>query len=178
MFLEGKQIVPLISEEKIIDKVKQLAAILDEEYKDKDLVLLVVIKGALFFAIDLMRAMKKQCVLACIRSSSYTGTSQGVLTVQEIEAISLSGKHVVIIDDILDTGKTLEAIKARVARQHPASIKIAVLLKKNRSTPAACHVDWFGIAIDDLFVIGYGLDYHEHYRNLSAIYHIQSIPVA
>lgn len=162
----------LISEDQIKDRIVQIADQLDQDYHDKEIVLVMVMKGAICLVADLMREIKIPCTLECVKASSYgqNGTQAGTLTLHGLENFSLHGKHVVVVDDIFDTGNTMSQITKELLKQKPASLKTLVLLLKNKSRSVADLPNYVLFAIEDEFVIGYGLDYKELYRGLSGIY--------
>ena len=162
----------MISEQQINERIKECAEQIDKDYQGKEITLIMVLKGAVCITCDLMRHLKTPCSLECISASSYgqNGTTAGSLTIQGLEKLSLAGKHVIIVDDIFDTGNTLSEIKRQLTTQNPASLKILVLLLKNRPRAISLLPDYALFEIEDKFVIGYGLDYKELYRGLPGIY--------
>lgn len=158
----------LISEEEIIEKTKELGTILAEEYKDKNPLVVGILKGALPFMADLMKQMPILLEYDMMDVSSYgTGlTSSGeVKIVKDLDA-SIEGRHVIIVEDIIDTGRTLKYLQDMLNRRNAASVKIATLLDKPSGRVTDLNVDWKCFDIPDEFVVGYGLDYRENYRNL------------
>ncbi len=161
----------LISKEQIDSRIKEVAAEINQQYQGKEITLVMVMKGAIYLTADLMREITVPCMLEFVRASSYgLGTVSGELTLQGIEDLSLQGKHVIIIDDIFDTGKTMTTIQEKLLLQQPASLKTLVLLLKNRPRTIADVPDYVLFPIEDEFVIGYGLDYQEHYRGLPGVF--------
>ncbi len=161
----------LLSKEQIDSRIKEIAAEINHEYAGKEIVLVMVMKGAIYLTTDLMREITVPCILEYVKASSYgLGMVSGELTLQGIDNLSLQGKHVIIIDDIFDTGKTMTAIKEKLLLQQPASLKILVLLLKNRPRTITTIPDYVLFPIEDEFVIGYGLDYQEHYRGLPGVF--------
>lgn len=158
----------LISEEEIIEKTKELGTILAEEYKDKNPLVVGILKGALPFMADLMKQMPILLEYDMMDVSSYgTGlTSSGeVKIVKDLDA-SIEGRHVIIVEDIIDTGRTLKYLQDMLNRRNAASVKIVTLLDKPSGRVTDLNVDWKCFDIPDEFVVGYGLDYRENYRNL------------
>ena len=126
--------------------------------------------GALFFLGDLLRAVDLDTEISCIRLASYAGmSSTGKLRGLDALGNSFAGRHVLIVDDILDTGRTLSALAARLKKLGAADVKICVLLEKRRAHEVAVKPDWTGFKITDEFVVGYGLDYDGQYRGLKQI---------
>ena len=158
----------LISEEEIKQKTKELGAILSEEYQDKNPLIVGILKGALPFMADLMKQMPILLEYDMMDVSSYGSalTSSGeVKIVKDLDA-SIEGRHVIIVEDIIDTGRTLKYLQDMLNRRNAASVKIATLLDKPSGRINDLTVDWKCFDIPDEFVVGYGLDYRENYRNL------------
>ena len=126
--------------------------------------------GALFFLGDLLRAVDLDTEISCVRLASYAGT-QSTGKLRGIDALgkSMAGRHVLVVDDILDTGRTLSALAARLKKLGAADVKICVLLEKRRRHEVAVRADWTGFKIADEFVVGYGLDYNGRYRGLKQV---------
>lgn len=160
----------LLSEEQIKEKVKELAAKLMAEYADKDPVFIGVLKGVFMFFADMVREMNFPCQVDFMCISSYgSGThSSGKMDVKKDVSADLKGRHVVILEDIFDTGNSLDFTYKHLLTKEPASLKICTLLDKpERRNPAVTlQPDYVGFTIPNAFVVGYGLDYDEHYRNL------------
>lgn len=161
----------LYSREDIAARVKELGQQLSRDYSDSDPLMVVVLKGSAMFASDLLREMSISLQVDYIGTSSYgdaTESSGHVRIVKDIDA-SLQGRHVVILEDIVDTGLTLDYLLRTLHLREPASLKICALLDKPSRRKAEVPVDYIGFSIDDHFVIGYGLDYASRYRNLPYI---------
>jgi len=161
----------LYSREDIAARVKELGQQLSRDYGDTDPLMVVVLKGSAMFASDLLREMSISVQVDYIGTSSYgdaTESSGHVRIVKDIDA-SLHGRHVVIIEDIVDTGLTLDYLLRTLQLREPASVKICALLDKPSRRKVEVPVDYIGFSIDDHFVIGYGLDYASRYRNLPYI---------
>ncbi len=162
----------LFHEQTILRRLDELAAQITADYEGRDLTVLAILNGSIFFMADLLRRIQLPLHLACLSASSYHGgtESSGTVTFDLGSLPDLDGRHVLILDDILDTGLTLRAISGRLsAGTRPASIKICVLLQKRKARPGGMAADYAGFEIGDEFVVGYGLDYREHYRNLPFI---------
>lgn len=173
--LPPHSIVELISEDEILRRVGELGASISADYSDSDepLLLVGVLKGAILFLADLVRTITRPVEFDFVAVSSYgasTQTSGEVRVLKDLDS-SVAGKHVVIVEDILDTGLTLrfsylvETLRARKAR----SVRICVLLDKPSRRKVAVEVAYRGFEIEDRFVVGYGMDYAERYRNLKHI---------
>ena len=161
----------LISEEEIQEKTKELGTILAEEYKDKNPLVVGILKGALPFMADLMKQMPILLEYDMMDVSSYGTalTSSGEVKIVKDLDISIEGRHVIIVEDIIDTGRTLKYLQDILNRRNAASVKIATLLDKPSGRVTDLNVDWKCFDIPDEFVVGYGLDYRENYRNLPYI---------
>ena len=158
----------LISEEQIQQKVCQLAAMLSEEYADKDPVFVGVLKGVVMFFGDVVKKITVPCQIDFMWISSYSGTNSAEMMVKRDVSADLKGRHVVILEDIFATGYSLEFTYQHLLSMEPASLKICTLLDKpERRNPAVTVVpDYVGFTVPNEFVVGYGLDFEEHYRNL------------
>lgn len=158
----------LLTEEQIQEKVKQLAATLMEEYQDKDPVFIGVLKGVVVFFGDMIKAFNAPCQIDFMWISSYQGTLSTHMEVKRDISANIEGRHVVILEDIFDTGNSLDFVCKHLLAKKPASLKICTLLDKpERRNPAVTlQADYVGFTIPNVFAVGYGLDYNEHYRNL------------
>ena len=159
----------LLTEEQIREKVLELSQTLREEYADKDPVFVGVLKGVVVFYADMVRQLKVPCQMDFMWISSYKGTqSTGVMQVRHDVGPDLAGRHVVILEDILDTGRSLKFTRDHLISKGAASVKICTLLDKpeGRISGYEIDADYVGFSIPNAFVVGYGLDYNEKYRNL------------
>ena len=159
----------LLTEEQIQSKIKELGQILTEEYKDKNPVIVGVLKGVVVFYADMIRHIKTPCQMDFMWISSYKGTSStGKMLVRQDISADIKGRHVLILEDIFDTGNSLEFTVNHLKSKEPASIKICTFLDKpeGRRPGVTLKADYVGYTIPNKFVVGYGLDYNEHYRNL------------
>ena len=158
----------LYSEEELEAKCAELGAQISKDYEGKNLLLVSVLKGAVVFMTDLMRHITVPCSIDFMVVSSYGNgvkTSGVVKIVKDLDA-DLAGKDLLIVEDILDTGMTLHYLKQLLQDRNPNSIRIATLLDKPERRRAAVRADYVGYQVPDEFVVGYGLDYDEKYRNL------------
>ena len=158
----------LYSEEELKAKCAEMGAQITRDYAGKNLLLVTVLKGAVVYFTDLMRAIDLPCTIDFMIVSSYGSgvkTSGVVKIVKDLDT-DLSGKDLLIVEDILDTGLTLSYLKSMLQARNPASIRIATLLDKPDRRKADIHADYIGYEVPDEFVVGYGLDYDEKYRNL------------
>ena len=159
----------LLTEEQIQNKVNEFAAILSKEYADKDPVFVGVLKGVVLFFADMVRKITIPCEIDFMCLSSYGGTdSTGNVAVKKDLSVDIKGRHVVILEDIYDTGNSLDFVYKYLMSKEPASLKICTLLDKpERRKPGITLVpEYIGFTIPNEFVVGYGLDFNEHYRNL------------
>ncbi len=162
----------LIHEGTILHRLDALAAEITAEFRGKELTVIAVLNGSLIFAADLLRRLPLPLKLDCLSVSSYHGgtESSGTVTFEQLSLPDVAGRHVLIVDDILDTGRTLHAICEKLRRERPpASVRVCVLLRKKKVRAADLEADYVGFDIGDEFVVGYGLDYQERYRNLPFI---------
>ena len=162
----------LISEEQIKNRIRELGEILTEEYKDKNPIVVGVLKGVAVFYSDMIRQIKVPCQMDFMWISSYDGTvSTGKMNVKQDLSQDIKGRHVLILEDIFDTGNSLSFVHAHLMKKEPASLKICTLLDKpeRRKPGVTLQADYVGFTIPNEFVVGYGLDYDEYYRNLPYI---------
>ncbi|MBR4029867.1 MAG: hypoxanthine phosphoribosyltransferase [Clostridia bacterium] len=160
----------LLSKEQINEKVKELGAKISEDYKGKDLFVVVILKGSVIFAADLLREISIPVTIDFISVSSYgSGTTSGQVKIIKDLSCSIEGKNVLIIEDILDSGNTLFNLTKMLGDRNPESIEICTLLNKPDRREAEVATRYSGFDIPDEFVVGYGLDYAEKYRNLPYI---------
>jgi hypoxanthine phosphoribosyltransferase len=157
----------LVSQEQIQDKVAELGRRISQDYQDQELVLIGLLRGAIVFLSDLMRAITVPVRLDFIGISSYgVSTDSGaVRLVMDLET-DIAEQHVLIVEDIVDTGKTLSYLAENLRARHPASLRVCALLDKPERRQVPIEVDYVGFVIPDKFVVGYGLDFAEGYRNL------------
>ena len=159
----------LISREEIQAKVQEMAAQISAEYADKDPVFVGVLKGVVIFFADMVREMTIPCEIDFMCLSSYGGTnSTGNVVVKKDLSVDIKGRHVVILEDIYDTGRSLDFTCKYLMSKEPASLKVCTLLDKpeRREKGITLVPDYVGFTIPNEFVVGYGLDFDEHYRNL------------
>jgi hypoxanthine phosphoribosyltransferase len=161
----------LIPAEKIRQRVGELAAQIAADYADRPLTIVGVLTGCLMFLADLVRHLDLHLRIGLIQASSYRGetTSAGELHIDPALLPDVRGRHILLLDDILDTGKTLAALSAHLHRVGVASLKVGVLLRKIGRQTVPFEPDYCGFEIPDAFVVGYGLDYNDEYRHLPDI---------
>jgi len=161
----------LLTQTQIRARVRQLGKSLTRHYRGKEPVFLGIMNGALFFLTDLVRSVDLDDIeISTLRLASYAGTkSTGKLAGLDALADALAGRHVLVVDDILETGRTLSALVPRLKKLGAADVKICVLLEKRGKLEVPVRADWIGFKINDHFVIGYGLDYNGKYRGLKQV---------
>ena len=167
--MENDILKVLISEEELHIRIAQLGEEITRDYAGKDPVILGVLKGVVVFYADMIRQIRVPCQMDFMCLSSYHGTqSTGNMVVRQDMSVDVSGRHVLILEDIFDTGTSLDYTYHHVLSKKPASVRICTLLDKpERRKPGITLVpDYVGFTIPNEFVVGYGLDFNEHYRNL------------
>ncbi|MBI1320632.1 MAG: hypoxanthine phosphoribosyltransferase [Candidatus Hydrogenedens sp.] len=166
---------PLITREAIAVRVAELARQLDADFAGTEPVLVGVLKGALHFTSDLARAMQIDSQIEFLSAQSYVDTeSSGSVTLREDGLPDLSGRAVILVEDILDTGRTAARLLEAVQAHGPATLRICTLLDKPARRGLPIEPDYTGFTIDDHFVVGYGLDYNQRYRGLPAVYTLEA----
>ena len=158
----------LIDQDEIQKRIAEVAAEIDKDYNGEEVVVISILKGAVFFTVDLVKKMKTPIQLEVMQISSYSGTeSTGELIVKKDLDIDIEGKNVLVVEDIIDTGTTLSYLKQYLASKNPKSLKIAVMLDKKERRKVELEADYVGFEIPNKFVVGYGLDGGGSlYRNL------------
>ena len=162
------EVRPLITAERIAERVRELAAQITREYAGRSVVLLSVLKGSFMFAADLAReiALPVRIEFLGVRSYGADTKSSGVVQITQDLTRPVDGDDILIVEDIVDSGLTLSYLREQLRSRNPASIKVAALLHKPARIQREVEIDYLGFTIDDVFVVGYGLDYAERYRNL------------
>ncbi len=161
----------LIKEEDIKAKVKELAKKIEEDYKGQTLTIIGILRGASVFFVDLVREINLDVRFEFMSVSSYGSgtTTSGEVRINQDLSKPISGKHILIVEDIIDSGCTLKYLKKILGDRNPASVAVCSLLDKPSRRKVDFEGDYVGFTIDDLFVVGYGLDYDERYRNLKDV---------
>jgi len=161
----------MFTEREIKERVKSLGKELKAAFGDGEFTIISIINGAVLFTADLMREIDNPVRLDCIRITSYGEKTQSIGTPHVIHSLTLdiSGRHVLLIDDILDTGKTIALVDGIIRKLNPASLRVCVLLDKHGRREVPYEADFVGFRIPDRFVVGYGMDFAERYRNLPCI---------
>ncbi|MBX3207285.1 MAG: hypoxanthine phosphoribosyltransferase [Labilithrix sp.] len=168
----SERLVTMLSQKEIADRVKELGAQIAEEYKDRHVVLVVVLKGSFIFAADLCRAIDMvnlRVDFLGVRSYGEGTETSGVVQITQDLSKPIAGEDVVIVEDIVDTGLTVAHLMDLFRTRQPRSVKVCALLHKPARARVEVKVDYLGFTIEDKFVVGYGLDFAERYRNLPYI---------
>ena len=175
--MEGYRLNRLLTQEQVASIVQGLADRISKDYDGRELVLVCILKGAFVFLSDLIRHLRIPAQVDFVLLASY---GSGMKTCGKIEItkdveISLENKDVLIIEDIIDSGRTLQFLRDRLALLNPRSIRVCALLDKKARREVEMEADYLGTEVDDLFIVGYGIDFNEHYRHLPEIYYVTPI---
>lgn len=161
----------LFDEATILARLDEIAAKIAADYRDRELTVIAILNGSLIFMADLLRRIPLPLKLDCLSVASYHGGLQtsGEVIFRQIALPDIEGRDVLLLDDILDSGNTLAAIREKLSTAGPHSVRVCVLLQKKKTRSRPVDADYVGFEIEDEFVVGYGLDYMERYRNLPCI---------
>jgi hypoxanthine phosphoribosyltransferase len=161
----------LFDEQAIHRRLDDMAAQISNDYRDRELTVIAVLHGSLMFVADLLRRIPLPLKLDCLSVASYHGKAQpsGEVVFKQITLPDVGGRDILVLDDILDSGFTLAAVRETLETARPHSIRICVLLSKKKQRAREVDPDYVGFEIEDEFVVGYGLDFRERYRNLPYI---------
>ncbi|MBA3833787.1 MAG: hypoxanthine phosphoribosyltransferase [Chthoniobacterales bacterium] len=161
----------LFDEATILRRLDEIAAQISADYQSQELTVIAVLNGSLIFMADLLRRIPLPLKLDCLSVASYRGgtRSSGEVVFKQLALPDVAGRHILILDDILDSGVTLAAISEKLRTEKPLSVKVCVLLRKRKIRLRRVEADYIGFDIEDEFVVGYGLDYMEQYRNLRCV---------
>lgn len=169
-----EEINVLINKAKLEKRIRELARQIEKDYEGKEIVFIGLLKGSVIFMAELAKNVKNSVALDFMDVSSYKGTeSTGTININKDIRDSIEGKDVIIVEDIIDTGRTLTYVVEYLKQKNPNSLKIATMLSKPSRRVMELKVDYIGFAIEDKFVVGYGLDCNEKYRNLPYIGYIE-----
>jgi len=172
--VHDKIFVPYLSAQEIQIAIKKLAGVLDNDYKDQCPLFISILNGSFMFAAELFKNLSIPAEICFIKLASYKGTTSAGHVVTSIGLdTEITGKHVIILEDIIDTGKTLNQFLPQLYHQNPASLKIAAMLHKPEAKTYEVPLDYYCFSIPDKFVVGYGLDYDGLGRNFPAIYQLK-----
>ncbi len=173
----GYRLDLLLSREQVASIVRGLADQISKDYGQRELVLVCVLKGAFMFLADLIRHLRIPVQVDFVRLASYRDRMKSCGSVEmtkDIE-ISIEGKDVLIIEDIIDSGRTLQCLKERLSLLNPHSVKICALLDKKARREVEIEADYLGREVDNVFIVGYGIDFNETYRHLPEIYYVTPV---
>ena len=175
--MEEHRLDLLLSRNQIAAIVNELADRISKDYAQGDLVLVCVLKGAFMFLSDLIRCLRISARVDFVRLASYGSgmASSGMIEITKDVEIPLEGKDVLVIEDIVDSGRTLQFLRNRLSLSLPRSVRICTLLNKQARREVEIKVDYIGKEIENVFVVGYGIDFNEAYRNLPEIYYVSPI---
>lgn len=167
----SEEIKMLIGEEQLISRVKEIAEQINREYDGREIYLLCILKGSVYFTCELSKHITVPVKLGFMSVSSYGDrmTSSGAVVIDRDTDLHVKGKHVIVVEDIIDTGRTLCFLLRMLAKRKPASLKLCTLLDKPSRRVSDVQVDYVGFEVPDTFVVGFGLDYAQKYRNLPYI---------
>jgi len=168
----------LFGQKQIAARVKELAAEVSRDFQDEQIVLVAALKGAVFFLADLARHISVPVELDYVSAHSYEADrSTGEIHLEKPPSLDLKNRKVVLVEDIIDTGRTCAFLLDLIAKQEPETLKICTLLDKPARRTVDVPLDYIGFTVEDKFVVGYGLDYDEQYRNLPDIHYIKQGPL-
>ncbi|MEJ2201239.1 MAG: hypoxanthine phosphoribosyltransferase [Desulfuromonadaceae bacterium] len=161
----------------IAQQVRRLGQEISQDYQDTEPILVAVLKGSFLFIADLVREIRSPVIIDFVRLASYGSEthSSGIVEFRKDLEIPLQGRDVIIVEDIIDSGLTLETLYHRLLQRQPKSLKICTLIDKKAHRECSIQADYIGISMDDGFIVGYGLDFDEKYRHLPEIYLIQGL---
>ena len=172
--VHDKSFVPYLTAQEIIEKVKELADKIDKDYTGRCPLFISILNGAFMFSSDLFKYLTIEAEICFIKLASYKGTKSSGQVVTAIGLdVDIHGRDIIILEDIIDTGKTLNHFLPQIYNQQPSSLKIAVFLHKPEATVFPVKIDYVGFSIPNKFVLGYGLDYNGLGRNLSQLYQLK-----
>ncbi len=169
-----KDLKVLFNQEQLEKRITEMGKEIDKDYKGKEIVVICVLKGAIFFTVDLLKHVKTDTTLEFMMISSYSGTeSTGNVNLNVGLDVDIKGKDVLIVEDIIDTGHSLKFLQDYLTRKEPKTLKTAVLLDKKERRKTNVNIDYTGFVIPNKFVVGYGFDIDEKYRNIPYIGYIE-----
>ena len=173
--MKVKAIHEYLSEEKIAARIAQMGEQISAEYGDEPVCLICILKGSVFFTVELAKRITSPVELEfmCVSSYGADTKSSGVVKIVKDLDVSIEGKNVIVIEDIIDSGRTLSYLLENLKTRNPKSLKLCTLLDKPDRRVVEVNVDYIGFTIPDEFVVGYGLDYNQQYRNLPYIAYVE-----
>lgn len=163
---------PLFPADEIAAQIKRLAAEINRDYQGKNIVLVGILNGSFLFIADLCRQLEVPLTVDFMRLASYGSETQssGIIELRKDLETPIRGRHVLVVEDIIDSGLTLQSLLHRLQEREPASLKVCALIDKRIRREVPLEADYVGMTMDDGFIVGYGLDYDEYYRNLPGIF--------
>lgn len=166
----------LYTQAEITKRAKEIAAQIDKDFEGEDVILLGTLKGSIMWLVDIMKHTKIETTVDFITASSYgsSTTSSGVVKISYEPQTNMYNKNIIIIEDIVDTGNTLAFLKEKLKERGPKSVKICTMLNKQARRTADVKADYIGFEIEDLFIVGYGLDYDQKFRDLPYISYLEA----
>lgn len=169
-----KEFKVLITEKEINIRLDELAKEIMNDYQNKDIVMLCILKGSIFFTVELAKRIKNNVQFEFVEVSSYENNKNtGKIKLNKDITSSIEGKDIIVVEDIVDTGKTISFLKEYILEKKPKTLKICSLLDKPSKREVEVEIDYIGFTIEDKFVVGYGLDDNQNYRNLNYIGYIE-----
>jgi hypoxanthine phosphoribosyltransferase len=175
VYVHGKSFVPYLDQNAIATRLQELAANIDRDYDGKNPLFLAVLNGAFMFASDLLKNIQIDCEISFVKLASYSGMqSSGQVTSLIGLSESLKDRHVVVLEDIIDTGNTMVKLLPAIEALSPASVRVCSFLLKREALLHAIEPDYVAFEVPELFFLGYGLDYDGHGRNLPALYCLEN----
>jgi hypoxanthine phosphoribosyltransferase len=173
IIVNSKRFIPYISESDILIRIKEIASDIDRDYSDKRPLFIAILNGSFMFASDLFKDISIEAEICFIKLASYKGTKSSGQVVTAIGLdTDITGRHVVVIEDIIDTGKTMNEFLPQLKNLQPASLKMAALLHKPEATQYPTEIHYLGFQVPNKFLLGYGLDYDGLGRNIREIYQL------
>ncbi len=175
--MEKHRLNPLVSREELDSIVQELAARISRDYGKRELVLVCILKGGFMFLSDLVRHLQIPVQIDFVRLASYGPgmKTSGVIEITKDIELPVEGKDVLIVEDIVDSGRTLQFLKDRLALSKPHSVKVCALLDKKARREVKIEAEYLGKEVDDVFVVGYGIDFNEDYRYLPEVYYVTPV---
>lgn len=161
----------LYSAQQIAERIAEIAREIDRDYQGREILMIAVLKGSFLFVADLIRAVKTPSIIDFVRLASYGSATQssGIIELRKDIEMSIKDQHVLVVEDIVDSGLTLESLRTMLLNRNPASLRICTLIDKKAQRVTEVPVDYVGFSMDDGFIVGYGLDLDERYRDLPDI---------
>ncbi len=170
------QLVPLFSKEVIEKRINEIANDINKKFANKNPIFIGVLNGSFIFLSDLIRRIRIECEMDFIKTSSYEGIkSTGKIKTNSKIIRNLENRHIIIVEDIIDTGRTIQFLSKYFEKKNPLKISIITLLFKPKSYKIKLNIDYIGFEISPDFVVGYGLDYNQKFRNLDSIYYLKTL---